>query len=73
MVHFNKDFPDAILFLSRYYGKLTMATGASLVVVDLEGMDLSVTAPHQSEPVQLRIDYANGRAQVGVLSGLLLL
>jgi len=72
IVHMNKDYPDAVLLLARYYGALSMATAASILEFDLDGMLLSVSAPHSPTPVQVRVDFpkrvqVSGKAHVPTL------
>ena len=64
IVHMNKDYPDAVLLMARHYGNLSMATAASILQIDLDGLELSVSAPHSPTPVEVRLQYPT-RVQVG--------
>jgi heme iron utilization protein len=52
--HMNEDHADSVLAYARHFGGRLSATAASLVGIDREGMDISVTEPSGPSPLRIR-------------------
>lgn len=54
--HMNKDHADAVLFYAQRYGNCSQAESATMVAIDLQGMDLSAIANGETQPVRVNFD-----------------
>jgi heme iron utilization protein len=52
--HMNEDHADSVLAYARHFGGRLSATAASLVGIDREGMDLSITEPSGQSSLRIR-------------------
>ncbi|MBD2576121.1 DUF2470 domain-containing protein [Oscillatoria sp. FACHB-1406] len=54
--HMNKDHADAVLFYAQQYGNCSQAESATMVAIDLQGMDLNAIANGETLPVRVNFD-----------------
>lgn len=55
--HMNLDHKDAVILYAKHYGGMNLANAASIVEIDHDGMDLSVTVSSSAKPRNIRIDF----------------